>query len=331
MERVRDLHVAADVLALMGRWHRDGDANNPKSLNSDLIKEVVSGLNSRSSSNLLKRLSQEFGDKCSAFGKKYATPLDLRGIELSGVKFTGASPGDARLDGARMHDVTWENCSFSSGALCYANLRAVKFINCTFWETSFHGADLVVCTFENCTLHGCDLRECDLGRTSFGHSTITDCAWRYPRGVAGTSIDHATLPGTRGLERYISDEQWIAELQRMSQSRPVLRVAMFLWRISSNYGRSFGLWFLWAATVAILFGVLYQFVAIGPAPGPSNVPAGWFTRMYFSVVAFTTLGFGDVHPQSTLAQILVMVEVILGYLMLGGLISILANKFARRA
>jgi len=329
--RLSDSRLVHDILNLMGRWHHDGDANNPKSLNNDLVGHVVSSLNRKSYSELSECLLREFGKKCSAFGKKYATPLDLRGIEIQQVEFIDASSGDARFDGARMHDVAWKNCRFSSGSFRHANLRAVKFVNCTFWETCFEGADLVVCSFGNCTFHGCDFRKCDLTRSSFPQSTLTDCIWRYPRGVRGTSVDLAAMPGTRGLERYIRDEQWIAELQQTSESSRVLRTALFFWRISSNYGRSFGLWFIWAVIVAIFFGVFYQFVPIGPAPGQTNVPQGWFTRFYFSVIAFTTLGFGDVYPQNTVAQILVMIEVLLGYLMLGGLVSILANKFARRA
>ncbi len=54
---------------------------------------------------------------------------------------------------------------------------------------------------------------------------------------------------------------------------------------------------------------------------------------YFSVVTFTTLGFGDVTPKSdsVIAQCWIMLEVILGYIMLGGLISIFAEKLARRS
>jgi hypothetical protein len=53
--------------------------------------------------------------------------------------------------------------------------------------------------------------------------------------------------------------------------------------------------------------------------------------VYYSVVTFTTLGFGDVIPNTIEASRWVMAEVIIGYIMLGGLISILANKLARRS
>ena len=57
----------------------------------------------------------------------------------------------------------------------------------------------------------------------------------------------------------------------------------------------------------------------------------WFTPFYYSIVTFTTLGFGDVVPVTGIARFAVALEVILGYIMLGGLISIFANKLARRA
>ena len=55
------------------------------------------------------------------------------------------------------------------------------------------------------------------------------------------------------------------------------------------------------------------------------------SSLYYSVVTLTTLGYGDVVPASIWAQLLAMVEVLLGYVMLGGLLSIFANKMARRA
>jgi voltage-gated potassium channel Kch len=52
---------------------------------------------------------------------------------------------------------------------------------------------------------------------------------------------------------------------------------------------------------------------------------------YYSFVTLTTLGYGDVVPASATAQVVATMEVLLGYVGLGGLLSILANKMARRA
>ena len=54
-----------------------------------------------------------------------------------------------------------------------------------------------------------------------------------------------------------------------------------------------------------------------------------FTPYYFSIVTFTTLGFGDVIPLNLAGEVWLAIEVVLGYVMLGGLISIFANKLAK--
>ncbi|HMQ22638.1 MAG TPA: ion channel [Planctomycetota bacterium] len=48
-------------------------------------------------------------------------------------------------------------------------------------------------------------------------------------------------------------------------------------------------------------------------------------------MTFTTLGFGDITPLNLAGQFAVVTEVVLGYIALGILVSILANKVARRA
>jgi voltage-gated potassium channel Kch len=53
--------------------------------------------------------------------------------------------------------------------------------------------------------------------------------------------------------------------------------------------------------------------------------------LYYSVVTLTTLGYGDVLPNSLAAQVAAMVEVLLGYIMLGGLLAIFATRMARRS
>ena len=63
---------------------------------------------------------------------------------------------------------------------------------------------------------------------------------------------------------------------------------------------------------------------------PSDLARTWYTPQYYAVVAATTLGFGDVLPKSTLAQILTNALTIFGYFGLGGLMTILGNLLGRR-
>jgi voltage-gated potassium channel Kch len=56
---------------------------------------------------------------------------------------------------------------------------------------------------------------------------------------------------------------------------------------------------------------------------------GFVHGLYFSVVTMTTLGFGDIaaNPDSWVGQVVLMVEVILGYVLLGALVTRLAVLF----
>ena len=85
---------------------------------------------------------------------------------------------------------------------------------------------------------------------------------------------------------------------------------------------------MFAFTVAVLYAIMYSFPVVGIDYGDHQTV---LSPLYFSIVTFTTLGYGDVLPTSLWGQLLVITEVILGYVGLGGLLSILANKLARRA
>ena len=151
------------------------------------------------------------------------------------------------------------------------------------------------------------------------------------------------------LKRYIDDEQWVESWRRNPKGRwwrePVFR----LWELTSHCGRSIGLWAFWSFFLALLFTIIYT-----PAPdwmgekwcnfwhehgaefeqmteAYKGSPVTFWSCLYFSIISFTTLGFGDIATANWQARFLVTLEVILGYVMLGGLISIFANKFARRS
>ncbi len=82
-----------------------------------------------------------------------------------------------------------------------------------------------------------------------------------------------------------------------------------------------------------------RYLALGPdhieLPPWATDNSSWATRVvaafYYSVVTLTTLGFGDALPASPVGAVLVTVQVILGHIILGLLVSVLADKVARRS
>jgi len=102
----------------------------------------------------------------------------------------------------------------------------------------------------------------------------------------------------------------------------------WLWGLT-DYGRSLMSIVAFASSLIFDFGFVYSHsTGILTAPGRSPTP---FTPYYFSIVTYTTLGFGDVKPNNLKGEILVSIEVILGYVTLGLLLAVLADKVARRS
>ncbi|MDY0039980.1 MAG: ion channel, partial [Desulforhabdus sp.] len=107
------------------------------------------------------------------------------------------------------------------------------------------------------------------------------------------------------------------------------RRVFFFWWLTADCGRSVSRWAGWSVFIAMLFAFVYYFL------GPDYFASAYLkfnlsNMIYYSVVTFTTLGFGDITPKTTGAAMFVMCEVIIGYVMLGGLITIFASKLSRR-
>lgn len=99
------------------------------------------------------------------------------------------------------------------------------------------------------------------------------------------------------------------------------------WRLTSLYGESLVRWTFASLIIVFLFSSFYFFI-----PNILNNPlSNIIQAIYFSTVTFTTLGYGDLYPcaGSILGQFLVIAEVIIGYMMLGGLVSIFTKKIFR--
>lgn len=61
--------------------------------------------------------------------------------------------------------------------------------------------------------------------------------------------------------------------------------------------------------IVLLIGTLMYFVESGKNPGFSSIPAG----VYWAVVTLTTVGFGDITPQTDLGKFISVIVMILGY------------------
>jgi len=152
----------------------------------------------------------------------------------------------------------------------------------------------------------------------------------YPTVWNGAVVD--ALGPCDPLElRYIKDQSFLEASLTHSLGNRWKKFWMFIWGLSCGYGDNIWLWVFWSILCAASFGTTYVMagpVLIGSA---SAWTSNTITPLYFSLVTLATVGYGDVTPSTAIGQVVVSMEIVLGYLMLGGLISLLANKLARMA
>jgi Ion channel/Pentapeptide repeats (8 copies) len=224
--------------------------------------------------------------------------LDLRGANLSGVNLGGAF-----LRGANL------------GA---ANLNRANFSKAILDASDLSGADL----------SGANLNGANLSLSNLSNTELTGVRWQL-HAMRGCYL------GVRGLDscfgnalfkRAAADQDFLDTLEaHLEGSR---RMALFrAWGLI-DYGRSMLRVATMSFGLAAVYGVVYRiFPNVLDYKDSAN---SWFTPFYFSIVTYTTLGFGDVRPATLVGEIIVS-EVILGYTTLGLLLSVLAQSIARRS
>ena len=267
----------------------------------------------------------------------------LNGTDLSGANLSSCELLGADLEGARLDDCVGVEAGFGGTRLCGASLRLAKLSGATLShadasDADFSGADLsgarLVETdlsrahLERAQLRGADLSSCRVPGASFRDADLRESRLSGMLGVEragwiGVDVREADFRNGFRLRRFILDENYLHEFRTQSRKHAAIH---WLWWITSDCGRSFSRWSLWVLLVLCSFALIYQWVDVDYGEYATAL-----SPIYFSVVTLTTLGYGDVLPASTAAQVVAIAEVTIGYLALGGLISIFANKLARRA
>src|SRR4030095_14773188 len=107
------------------------------------------------------------------------------------------------------------------------------------------------------------------------------------------------------------------------------------WKVTSNYGTSFSRWGLWGIGTIAVFSVLYEllFQLQWIQPIGSDTVSAWiplWSAVYYSVNVTAALGLVDYQPTHVVSQIVVVINVLAGYLLLGIGIGIIGRMIRSR-
>jgi len=231
--------------------------------------------------------------------KAWLLRAELKGACLQKAKLRGALLWEAKLQRANLRETFLQGAKFSRAYIQAAEFGRAK------------------------------LQEADFSRAIVdGETLIYDCEIDKKTKFEGVGLGSIRIyPDMKQLLEY--------NIRRMNWNVWYTKHKLLGWLIrafwlSSDYGLK-----TWPIIVAFLaLSVLFTLIyCIFPnclkVYGEVGGIRGFLHTLYFSVVTMTTLGFGDIaaNPDSSFGQILLMLQVILGYALLGSLVTRFAVLF----
>ncbi|MDB4349520.1 pentapeptide repeat-containing protein [Omnitrophica bacterium] len=244
---------------------------------------------------------------------------DLRGSDLTGVNLSGADLTKANLAGARL----W-----------HANLTGAKLV-----EANLSDTDLWQTNLYNARLWRTDLsRAKSLTKNNFKHK-ISRFITTYKVREDGYIAAEETY---RNLKRYFinegryNDASWASfkektmEKMRLKGQRDPAYIPIAIMGLLCGYGEKPQRIISSSLSIIVFYAsVFYILKSVAMAAGNSVLNFGDY--IYYSIVTFTTLGYGDIIPKiSTPFRLLAVSEAFLGAFLMGLFIFTLARKYSAR-
>ena len=258
----------------------------------------------------------------------------LRGVHLEHAFLRGANLEraylfDAHLEHADLKGANFEHASLSSARLEGTNLSGTNLTSANVTGLLYLGpaATARLCNWlRNPPIP--DRRQAKHIRFWLrAGSRLVPYRHRVMRGRYQGIFGLSSCRGNRIFVRDASDQDYLDTMESQLTSTWG-RFWFRLWGLI-DYGRSFMSVVVVASMLIFIFGKAYshwpKMITLG---GRCPTP---FTPYYFSIVTYTTLGFGDVKPHNLAGEVLVSFEVILGYVTLGLLLAVLGDRIARRS
>jgi hypothetical protein len=244
---------------------------------------------------------------------------------------------ETNLGAANLTNLRAEDADFKHANLSYANLQNAVLSCSDFRYANFIGANL-----KGANLTAINLESANVSLVKFDHNILYRTLWEtrcHPRTLWRRRLDlvlsttlrckgihaHASF-GSQRFKLFLQDQDYLEEFLESGSGR----FRCYVWWLTSDCGRSLLRWAGWSVLFVLLYSGIYSYLGRSHFY-VANMQYGFITSLYYSIVTFTTLGFGDIAPTTNLSAMIVCSEVILGYIMLGGLISIFSGKLSRRS
>ncbi len=268
---------------------------------------------------------------------------DLSGANLTKANLQQAKLKRANLTDANLTDANLTDANLSGANLTKANLQQAKLKRANLTDADLSGANLHLVKFGKTSLYHVYWEDKQKEIYPKSLKIDTSSASYLKKFYEDKSLfkrsDHFYVKQMFAVHGEPEYKKNCKSLFKWSFWKSWLTYAFkhplyFLWWSTARFGVGIRRWVATSVFIAVFFGAVFRccptmFVKTSYWIDGCWQWENWFAPYYFSIVTFTTLGFGDITPATFCGMIWVTLEVILGYIMLGGLIAIFAKKFIR--
>lgn len=297
-----------------------------------------------------RRTPLEPGDRLDGAdlrGAVLAETESLAGCSLIGADFTDAVLDHADLSGADLRRATFRDVDARRASFAAANLH----------DSVFFFVDLRGANFEDAMLYRAGLTDVRINlQTSFGDFAVYESDLEgNADGDAATEMADSAKWVYRELQR-VYDENAFPERVRENYLREMDLRRRHAWQTGNylqalklagsrwimHYGMSPWRVVLTSLTTILVCALLYPvtggirevrgeetitYQISDPTEAPSWVLiSAFFRSLYFSVVTFGTLGYGDIQPVGRWARVIASVESLLGIMLMALLVFVLTQS-----
>jgi hypothetical protein len=267
---------------------------------------------------------------------------NLQNANFSRANLENSNLASANLEKAYFGGTNLKNAILRESVLKDAYLRGAILENATLHKSCLQGADMSGANLQNAKLWSSNLQGAKLQRTNLKNAGFNEETILYDV----NNNDYAKAKEVyRNLKNYfrqegmynISGEYYYRE--RLMETKynwkekkyPQWISNMFL-KLITGYGeRPLNILIWW---IGIIFGcafIYYFFSGIynGIAYNITSYNPNFLETLYFSIVTFTTLGFGDLAPKPGFFQLFASFEALLGAIFMAMFIFVFARKMIR--
>lgn len=307
----------------------------------------------------IKTILKKIEDKTS-FEDANLSYVDLSGLELKEVDFKGATLTHANLSNSRLWHSEFEGANLTGAELSGADISSADFSNaqlfkanlsgCRCWNTDFTSANLVEADLIRADLLNAKLFNARLWHAVInGAKSLSQDNFRSPKAKVVLAYNICEKRFREAKDTYSALKQYFLEngkyldvhwasfremtMDRLMllQEKDIRYIPSLLMGIFCGYGeKPFRVIFSSAFIILFYAAAYFWLDAITPSEF-SLYRASFLENIYYSIVTFTTLGYGDLIPRANaFLRLLAGSEAFIGAFMMGLFVFTLARRYSAR-